>query len=193
MNNPRLVLALVLAILCAPKLRLSAQSDVAFPPEVYAARRARLAAQTGDALVIVPGRYSIGDEDLYKQDPNFWYLTGVESPYAILVIVPFSNAGPSAQRAPRAVLFLPEKYQFASAQYPMEDEAFRRAVWNRPVRRLAPGKEASAATGIAETYPLDDFAVLLTQLAAGRTTIYLPLDNMKLYSPAGLATPVRQR
>lgn len=190
MNNPRLVLALVLATLCTPNQRLSAQSDVAFPPEVYAARRARLAAQTGDALVVVPGRYSIGDEDLYKQDPNFWYLTGVESPYAILVIVPFSNAGTSAQRSPRAVLFLPEKYQFASAQYPMEDEAFRRAVWNRPVRRLAPGKEASAATGIAETYPLDEFAARLTQLAAGRTTVYLPLDKMKLYSPPGLATPL---
>jgi len=77
MNNPRLALALVLATLCTPIQRLSAQSDVAFPPEVYAARRARLAAQAGDALVIVPGRYSIGDEDLYKPDPNFWYLTGV--------------------------------------------------------------------------------------------------------------------
>ena len=64
------------------------QSDVAFPPAVYAARRVRLMQQAGDAAVIVPGRYLVGAHDLPKQDPNFWYLTGVESPYAILVMLP---------------------------------------------------------------------------------------------------------
>lgn len=117
----------------------AAQSDVAFPPDVYLARRARLLAQAGDAVVIVPGRYLIGAHDLPKPDPSFWYLTGVESPYAVLVMT----------RA-RTALFLPEKYQFAGAQYPMLDEGFRKAVWNRPPRRLAPGEEASHATGIAE-------------------------------------------
>ncbi len=162
--------------------RLVAQSDVAFPKEVYAARRARLVSQTGDALVMVPGRYSIGEEDLFKQDPNFWYVTGVESPYAILVMVPGAAA--------RTVIFLPEQYQFAGGQFPMEDEGFRRAVWNRPVRRLAPGKEAAQATGIAETYPLDEFAARVKSLAAGRSTVYLPLDKMKLYAPPGLAAPL---
>jgi Xaa-Pro aminopeptidase len=184
----------LLSLALAP--RFEAQSDVAFPREVYAARRARLAAQTGDALVIVPGRNSIGEEDLFKQDPNFWYLTGVESPYAILVIVPGRWAVGSlssfsvAADAVRAVLFLPEKYQFASSQFPMLDEGFRRAVWNRPVRRFAPGKEAAEATGIAETYPIDEFAARVKELAAGRATVYLPLDEIKLYAPAGLAAPI---
>ena len=190
-------LAFALSCAAAAGETVAAQSDVAFPKEVYAARRARLAAQAGDALVIVPGRYSIGDEELYKQDPNFWYLTGVESPCAILVMVPGptasdsrSNAASSSPSGPRAVLFLPEKYQFASSQYPMADEGFRRAVWNRPVRRLAPGKEATEATGIAETYPIDEFAARLVELAAGRSAVYLPLDGMKLYAPPGLAPPV---
>jgi Xaa-Pro aminopeptidase len=209
MNPSRICLASCLLFL-ALVARLEAQSDVAFPKEVYAARRARLAAQTGDALVIVPGRYSIGDEDLFKQDPNFWYLTGVESPYAILVIVPGTPAAnshpapsvgadfqsaltgdrsPSPVTAPRAVLFLPEKYQFASSQFPMADERFRRAVWNRPVRRLAPGKDAAEATGIAETFPIDEFAARVTELAAGRAVVYLPLDAMNLYAPPGFAPP----
>ena len=188
MNPLRIFLAFCLLFLSLAA-HLEAQSDVAFPREVYAARRARLAAQTGDALVIVPGRYSIGEKDLFKQDPNFWYLTGVESPYAILVIVP-GPSSPSKQQDARTVLFLPEKYQFAGGQFPMEDEGFRRAVWNRPVRRLAPGKEAADATGIAETYALDEFAVRLKDLAVGRATVYLPLDEMKHYAPQGLAPPL---
>ena len=35
---------------------------------------------------MVPGAYLIR-ADQEKQDPDFWYLTGVESPYAVLVIV----------------------------------------------------------------------------------------------------------
>jgi len=35
---------------------------------------------------VVPGAYLIR-ADQEKQDPDFWYLTGVESPYAVLVIV----------------------------------------------------------------------------------------------------------
>ena len=49
-----------------------AQSDVAFPKEVYAARRAQLAKQLGGGVAIVPGRYLAGDDGFGKQDPNFW-------------------------------------------------------------------------------------------------------------------------
>lgn len=176
---------LAAAVLLAGGQGVAAQSDVAFPKEVYAGRRARVMEQAGDALVIVPGRYLIGVDGLFKQDPNFWYLTGVESPYAILVMAPGKTPGET-----RALLFLPEKYQFAGGQYPMADEAFRRAVWNRPVRRLAPGKEAEIATGIAETYSVDEFGEKLTELAAGRNTVFLPLDEMRLYAPRGMAAPL---
>ncbi len=191
---PQRLVLLALAWVACSGGRVAAQSDVAFPREVYAERRARLVRQTGDAIVIVPGRYSIGDEGLFKQDPNFWYLTGVESPYAILILVPRGPGGPSssakAGSEPRAVLFLPEKYQFAGGQYPMRDAGFRRAVWNRPVRRLAPGQEASESTGIAETYPVDEFDKRLAELAEGRTTVYLPLEEMKLYAPPGWPPPL---
>ena len=168
---------LVFKVLLSSAL-VSAQSDVAFPHEVYAGRRAKLMAQIGDAVAVVPGRYLVGEHELPKQDPNFWYLTGVESPYAILVVTP---------QAQRTALFLPEKFQFAGAQYPMLDEAFRRAVWNRPLRRLAPGNDAVAATGIAETYGLDRFADKLVELIGSTRTVYVPTSEEKLYAPPGLS------
>ncbi|MHC4247384.1 MAG: hypothetical protein ACYSUU_11340 [Planctomycetota bacterium] len=50
---------------------MAAQSDVAFPPEVYAARRARLVAQL-DAPIIVPSEYMLQHGGEKKQEPNFF-------------------------------------------------------------------------------------------------------------------------
>src|ERR1022692_4928605 len=79
---------------------------------VYAARRAKLQAKLAGAAIIVPGRNMVGQiaETQLKQEPNFWYLTGVESPFAILVMTPRTTA-----------LFIPVEYQFASGQYPGQD------------------------------------------------------------------------
>ena len=152
---------------------------MAFPPAVYAARRARLSQKIPNAAIIVPGRYLIGDSGFGKQDADFWYLTGVESPYVILVMARGHTA-----------LFLPEPYQFAGGQFPTTDEGFRRAIWNRPVRRLSPGKAASDATGIPETYAIDSFAERLPGLVGPASEVYLPLDSTKLYAPPGLTQPL---
>lgn len=162
---------------------LAAQSDVAFPPEVYATRRARLAAGAGgagDAVIIVPGKYLIGEHDLPKQAANFWYLTGVESPYAVLVIAPGG----------RSLLFLPDSFQFAGAQFPMADSGFRRATWNRAPWRLSPDARASRVTAIAEVFPIDSLMPRLAELVAGVTTIQLPLSDDSLFAPLGLARPL---
>jgi Xaa-Pro aminopeptidase len=161
---------------------LAAQSDVAFPPGVYAGRRERLMEQVGGA-VVVPGAYLIANGGHDKQDPTFWYLTGVESPYAILVIAP----APGGRR--REALFLPDAFQFAGAQYPMADERFRRAAWNLPIRRLSPGPEAQRATGVPETYPLSEFATRLRQLVTSSDTVYVPM-GATLFAPPGVATPL---
>ena len=100
------VSALAAAALVAPA---TAQSDVAFPPDVYAARRARLVEQL-DAPVIVTSEYMIRHGGEKKQEPNFFYLTGVESPYAILYIEPDGAGGA------REALFLPSHREFAGAQ-----------------------------------------------------------------------------
>ncbi len=170
------------AALAAPAV-LEAQSDIAFPPEVYAQRRARLATELDRAPMIVPGAYLVRSGGVGRQDPTFWYLTGVESPYAVLVSVP-------AAEGMREVLFLPASFQFAGAQYPMEDERFRTAAWNRTIRRLSPGVEAERATGIAETRPLDALGELLGELLGDAPVVYFARDGSSLYAPPGLG-PVR--
>ena len=182
---PPAALALVALVLPAATPAVThAQSDVAFPPSVYSARRARLQAEVGEALVVVAGRYLInpGDE-LVKQDPTFWYLSGVESPYAILVMAPARGG-----RAGETTLFLPGQLQFAGGQFPMDEPAFRQAPWNRPRRRLAPGAPAAAATGVEASYPVSEFAARFREMARGARTIYVPFGE-ELFAPAGLAAP----
>ena len=164
---------------------VGAQSDVAFPPAVYAARRARLLDQVA-APVIVPGKYLIRNGGVDKQDPDFWYLTGVESPYGILVIAPSSDG-------PREVLFLPDSFQFAGAQYPMDDARFRRAPWNLPIRRLAPGPETVRATGIAETYSIDEFSERVREIVGDAPVVLFARDGSRQYAPPGLARPLSLR
>ncbi|HTE45959.1 MAG TPA: aminopeptidase P N-terminal domain-containing protein, partial [Gemmatimonadaceae bacterium] len=148
----------IVALTTVPPLR--AQLDSLVPPSAYAARRAKLAAPVMPAAIIVNGRHLVGQHELPRQDENFWYLTGVESPYAILVMAP--DARPNAPRgAVRTAIFLPDSFEFAGAQFPMADSGFRRAAWNEPRRRLAPGPSAARQTGIPETYPLKELETRL--------------------------------
>jgi Xaa-Pro aminopeptidase len=162
------------------------QSDVAFPPEVYAARRARLVAQL-DAPIIVPSEYMIRHGGEKKQEPNFFYLTGVESPYAILYLAPGEGGGVDE------ALFLPDHREFSGAQYSYQDPRLLDAAWNRLIRRLEPGESAERATGIGVTAPLDDFASRLRDLTAGAQRVYFAKEPASLYAPPGLSTPLTIR
>ena len=186
-NHPALLICVALATLATPGTYLRAQSDVAFPPSVYAERRTRLASTVGESVIVVPGRYLIDPGDgLIKQDPNFWYLTGVESPYAILVIRVGAPNGATARL--RSYLFLPTTYQFAGGQLPMLDDGFRRAVWNRPRRRLSPGPESARLALVDETIPVDSFVPRFREIASGAATIFAP-QGPSLYAPPGLTSP----
>jgi Xaa-Pro aminopeptidase len=160
------------------------QSDIAFPTQVYIGRRAALLNQLPEAVVVIPGRYLIspGDEPV-KQDPDFWYLTGVESPYAILVM----DQQPGPIR--RSLLFLPTEFQFAGGQFPMADTLFRQAPWNRPRLRLLPGADAARLTGVDEALPLDSFVPRLRSLMAERRALYMP-TGAAMYAPPGVAPPL---
>lgn len=175
--------AMVSAVTVSPA---RGQSDVAFPPHVYVARRARLVEQLGPHPIVVPGRDLIRNGGHDRQHPNFWYLTGVESPYAILVIVPGGDA-----RRGREVLFVPDEFQFAGAQYPHPDARFRRAAWNHPIRRLSPGGAAEVATGIADVAPIDTFAERLRALVADADTVYIVRSGQQRYLPPGLGDGTR--
>lgn len=161
---------------------LEAQSDIAFASEIYADRRARLVDRLG-APIIVPSEYMIRHGGEKKQEPNFFYLTGVESPYAVLYMEPDGSGGV------RDLLFLPEHRQFAGAQYSYQDARLIDAAWNRLIRRLEPGEEAQAATGIAETVPLADFVRRVRDLTADDEQVYFAKEPGDLYAPPGLEPP----
>ena len=188
-RESRFLIAVLLACAATAVRPVLAQSDQAFPPEVYAARRARLGVQLDDAALVLPGRYLVGVNELPRQNANFWYLTGVESPYAILVMAPDRRPGASTGTW-RTALFLPDSMQFAGAQFPMLDSLFRGAVWNRPVRRLAPGPLAARTTGVAETFPLSEFSTWLEELVGGAGPIFVPIPGDAMYSPPGFPRPL---
>ncbi len=176
-----LATATIMVMATAPET-VAAQSDVAFPPEVYAARRARLVERL-NAPIIVVSEYMIRHGGEKKQEPNFFYLTGVESPYAVLYMSPAQDGGV------RDVLFLPDHRQFAGAQYSYQDPRLVDAAWNGLIRRLEPGDGAEAATGIGETHPLRDLTSRLRDLTSGASRVYFAKDDTQLYAPPGLTTP----
>jgi Xaa-Pro aminopeptidase len=122
----------------------------AFPPEEFAQRRARVMQEIGDGAAIVLGTTELASYHKFRQNNQFFYLTGVEVPRAILVI---------DGRARRSTLFL----------LPRDERAERS---EGPT--LTPGPDAAHVTGLDEVRPRDDFAGVLMQLAAERRTLYLP-------------------
>ncbi len=131
------------------------------PAEEFAARRARVMEQIGDAAVVIQGTTEYPAYVKFRQNNQFFYLTGVEVPRAILVI---------DGRAKTSTLFLNPR-----------DERAERS--EGPV--LTPGPEAEKLTGITRILPRDQFAAALEQLGAGGRTIYLPHRPEAL----GAATP----
>src|SRR5438874_10463403 len=106
--------------------RLAAQpvfTDV-FPPEEYAARRGRVMEKIGDGVAILQGTTERPGEQPLRQSNQFFYLTGVVEPRAILVL---------DGRTRRSTLFLNPRVER------------RETMMFGP--GLYPGPEAAAATG----------------------------------------------
>src|SRR5258705_8511533 len=57
-----------------------------FPAEEFAARRARVMARIGDAVAILQGTTERPGEQPLRQNNQFFYLTGVVEPRAIVVV-----------------------------------------------------------------------------------------------------------
>jgi Xaa-Pro aminopeptidase len=58
-----------------------------FPPEVYQARRSKLMKALGGGIAVLQARGE-EDPDGYRQDGDFYYLTGLNEPGAVLVLSP---------------------------------------------------------------------------------------------------------
>ena len=71
--------------------------------EFHAGRRALLMERVGEELMVFRGMREVRENFAFRQDKTFWYLTGVESPKASLVL---------DGKTKRAILFLPERSRY---------------------------------------------------------------------------------
>jgi Xaa-Pro aminopeptidase len=120
-----------------------------FPPSEFAARRDSVMAHMGGGIAVIVGRPPLTSERRFLQDHDFYYLTGVETPNAALIL--------DAQ-AHQAHLFLPEQSQ-VSAQF------------DGP--QLTPGPDAVQQTGIQDIRKRSDFDPVLRQMAGSASAIWL--------------------
>src|SRR5262245_43885529 len=98
MSRARLVLALSLitaAIVSAQPLFTNS-----LPKQEFAERRAKLMEKIGDGVAIIQGTAETGNALKFRQNNQFYYLTGVEVPRAILIV---------DGRTKRSTLFLPPR------------------------------------------------------------------------------------
>ena len=144
-----------IALLVAATLVVSAQpvfrGTEIFPSEEFAARRAKLLAQIGDAVAIVLGATEPPGEVPFRQNSQAFYLSGVVEPRAIVVI---------DGRTKQTTIFL----QPADAR--RDSSMFGPA--------LAPGAEAATSLGVDAVLPRAEFTSAVTALAGDRRTIYAP-------------------
>src|SRR5579871_5536013 len=100
--------AIALAIV-APNAR-GQQRREREPNSVYAARRAKLAAEVDAPIVMwgYTGREEFSEAAIFAQEENFYYLTGHNEEGAALIIWPSKSAGnDSGTDGKGEILFLP--------------------------------------------------------------------------------------
>ncbi|HSC45917.1 MAG TPA: Xaa-Pro peptidase family protein [Candidatus Acidoferrum sp.] len=137
--------------------------------EVYAARRARIAAQV-DAPVILwgfSGREESSQTYVFAQEVNFYYLTGHNEEGAGLILLPAAKAGEGTGvwEGTRETLFLPAK------------DALKER-WNG-VRMSPSDPDILAKTGFAAVEPFGSMRAALEKLAKQYTTFYTILPYEK--------------
>lgn len=119
----------------------------AFPPEEFAARRARVMSAIGPAVAILQGTPERPGESPLRQSNQFFYLTGVVEPRALLII---------DGRDKRTTLFL-------------QPRTARRERMIGPY--LGVDSESVRITGVDAIAPRDSFATALARIGAeGRTS-----------------------
>lgn len=104
----RIGLAGLLAAAVVVPSRLAARVKEA--PGEYAGRRARLIEQVGNPVVLFgySGNEEISPAETFRQEENFYYLTGHEEPGAALLLIPQTEEAKAAG-LPAEILFLPPR------------------------------------------------------------------------------------
>ncbi|MGA0084276.1 MAG: Xaa-Pro aminopeptidase [Gammaproteobacteria bacterium] len=138
----------------ASAARGSAPSLVRIPRDEFARRRRQLMRLMGrDSIAILPAAaLQMRNSDVehpYRQDSNFWYLTGFHEPESVAVLVPGRSQG-------RYLLFVRDR-----------DPA--RETWDG--RRAGPAG-ARRDYGADDAFPINDIDDILPGLLEGRDKVY---------------------
>jgi Xaa-Pro aminopeptidase len=135
---------------------------------VYAARRAKLAAEIDSPILLwgFTGREESAQTYIFAQEDNFYYLTGHNEEAAGLIIIPASRSGAGATwDGPQEILFLPPKN-------------LAKEKWNGP--RMSPSDPGiQARTSFASVLPFPEMRATLEKLARLYPTIYTILPYEK--------------
>ena len=124
------------------------------PAAAFARRRRQLMKMCAeDAILVLPAapeRVRSHDTHYpYRQDSDFWYLTGFDEPEAVLVLVPGRRHG-------EALLFCRERDP-------------EREAWDGP----RAGQEGAVERfGMDDAYPIEDLDEILPGLLEGRSRVY---------------------
>jgi len=122
-----------------------------FPSEEFAARRAKVIEQIGDGVAIVLGTTEPPGEVPFRQNSQFFYLTGVTEPRASLII-------DGRTRTTTVFLQTRTERQDASQYGP----------------GMSPGAAAAKALGVQAALERSEFTAAITALASARRVIYTP-------------------
>jgi Xaa-Pro aminopeptidase len=158
-----------LALLCSARRTSAQQRREREPNSVYAARRAKLAAQVDSPILLwgSTGREESAQAYIFAQEENFYYLTGHNEEGAGLIILPApkSAASSATSEIPQEALFLPPKN-------PAKEK------WNG--LRMAPSDPGiESRTGFASVLPYSQMRATLETLAKLYPTIYTILPYEK--------------
>jgi Xaa-Pro aminopeptidase len=162
----------VLALLALPAAAQPVFTNV-FPPDEYAARRAKVMEKLGDSVAIMQGTTERPGEQPLRQSNQFFYVTGVVEPRALLVI---------DGRSKKSTLFLNPRNEMR------EKRMFGPGLY--------PGDEAVKETGIEAVLARDEFKAMLEQFGRDNRVIYTPfrpevLGSASSSDPAALARNTR--
>jgi len=161
-----------LAFLCSAQPTPAQQRREREANSVYAARRAKLAAQIDSPILLwgFTGREESSQAYVFAQEENFYYLTGHNEEAAGLVIMPAARNTKGAVPVtswdgPQEILFLPPKN-------PSKEK------WNG--LRMSPSDPGiQSRTGFASVQPFPEMRATLEKLAKLYPTIYTILPYEK--------------
>jgi Xaa-Pro aminopeptidase len=122
-----------------------------FPPEEFAARRAQVMALIRDGVAIVLGTTEPPGEMPFRQNSQFFYLTGVTEPRARVII---------DGRAKTTIVYLQQRTT-------KQDQSMYGPG-------MSPGPDTAKLLGIDGALSSADFSKAIAEIAGERRTIYTP-------------------